>query len=145
MRLGELLPQPLNRRVTKVIVVVVRNHHGVNNGQVFNLAWRRRVALQTLDSDGCAAVLEDGVEEHAEARGELDVVTCVAQPRRAEFGRRARGEEGGCADGDCWGACIGGFCLAGDFAPRGRGKFLSCEDGRKSNVDLVCICRLHRS
>ena len=45
MRFGELLLQPLDGRVAEVIVVVMAYHHGIHNGQVFNLTRRRRVSL----------------------------------------------------------------------------------------------------
>lgn len=116
VRFGELLLQTLDGRVAQMVVVVVAYHHDIDRRQVFEFAWRGRVALQALDVDRRAAVFKHRVEEHAQPAGELDVVASVAEPCGAELGSFACGEERGGADGD-GGRCGVGFVgLACDFA-----------------------------
>lgn len=110
-----------------MIIMVMADNHGIHEGQVFEFAWGRRVALQPFHVDGRAAVFEDGVEEHAQARGELDVVACVAEPGGAEGGGGGAGwVEGWGADGDGGGSGVWDVVFAGEFAPVGEGKVLAC-------------------
>lgn len=69
-----------NGGVGEVVVVVVRDDYGVDEGDVGDVAGFRRVAFGAKPGKGRAAVFEDGVEEDAEAGGELDVIAGVTQP-----------------------------------------------------------------
>lgn len=80
MRIWKLLLYALDRWVAEVVVVVMTDDYKVNDWQVLDLAWWRREALQALDRDGRAAVLEDWVEEDAQTTGEFDIVARVAEP-----------------------------------------------------------------
>lgn len=63
-----------------MIVMAVTNDDGVDNGDVLELA--RRLGISSRTDQGSrpwrAARLEYGIEEHAHARWELDVVAGVA-------------------------------------------------------------------
>lgn len=95
-----------------MVVMVMADHHDIDNGDIFNLAWRRREALQIFQVDGRAAVFEDGVEEHAQTRGVFDEEAGVAEPGGAEVGGLACGVECGCVDGDGWGSSVWDVLLA---------------------------------
>lgn len=62
MRVGEPFLQALDRRVAKVVVVIVRDDNNIHSGQILQLAWRRCEALQAFEVDGRAAVLKHRVE-----------------------------------------------------------------------------------
>lgn len=114
---GEARLDALDGWVGEVVIVVVGDDDGVNDGEVLELAGRRVVAFKAVDGDGRAAVLEDGVEEDAQAAGELDVVAGVAEPGGAQLGGLSGGEEGGGADGDGRGCGVRGVPVTGEFLP----------------------------
>ncbi len=84
MGFGKLLADPLRCRVTQVIVVVMTDDYYVDEGEVLDFTRDRCHAGKLLHGEGDAAVFEDGVEEDAETRGELDVEAGVAKPCSAE-------------------------------------------------------------
>ena len=79
-----------------MVIMRMRYHHRVNDGDILDLAGR-----------WCVAFWAEKVEEDAQPAGKLDVVACMAEPGRAEGFSVACGEEGGRSDGD------GGWCGVG--------------------------------
>ena len=63
--------------VGEMVVVVVANDYCVDDGDIFDLARHLCVALWAEPAQRRAAVLEDWVEEDAEAGGKLDIVAGV--------------------------------------------------------------------
>ena len=96
-----------------MIIVTMRDGHGIDDWDVCNLAGSGCEALGTDEAEGRAAIFEDWVEENAEAGRELDEVAGVAEPCRAERCRFCVGrEEVGRFDVDGGGSGVG----HGDFA-----------------------------
>lgn len=62
MRFGELLLDTLNGGIAQMIVVVVRDDNSIDHGKIFEFARRRCVALEILEVNRRAAVLEDRVK-----------------------------------------------------------------------------------
>jgi hypothetical protein len=93
------------------------NDYGIDERYVFDFTWRGREALQRLDIDGRATIFEDGVEQDAQARGELDQVARMAEPCGAEFGCIARSMEFRRANWDSRRRRVGCFGLTSNFAP----------------------------
>jgi hypothetical protein len=117
-----------------VIVVVVGNDDYVDDGEVFDFTGWWCEALVIFGVERCAAVFENGVEEHAQAAGEFDVVAGVAKPCCSEGGSVPCGAEGRCADRDSWRCGVGTFGCACYFVPRRtlvRVLWMFC---------VVCIC-----
>jgi hypothetical protein len=88
----------------------VGNNDEVDDGEVFDMAWRLCITFWAHEGERTAAVFEDGVEENAEAGGELGVVAGVAEPC-CSYGLRAgpRGEESRFDDRYGWRGGVGEF------------------------------------
>jgi hypothetical protein len=56
----------------------------VNEREIRDIAWSRSHPLVPDPGHGRAAVLEDRIEQNAEALGELDKATGMSQPRNAQ-------------------------------------------------------------
>jgi hypothetical protein len=84
----------------RVIVMVVANAHQVDFGNVLDIARGLCVPFGPDELARATPVREDGIKQDSEAAREFDVVACVAEPRRAEFGggSGARGGEDGSDD-----------------------------------------------
>jgi hypothetical protein len=117
MRLGEFLRDPQYCGITKMVIVVVANNHDVDKRYIFDLARWGCEALRGLQIDRRAAILENRVEEDAQARWKFDQITCVTEPCRTEFWRFARVVEVGSADGDGGRGCVWRFGFTCEFAP----------------------------
>lgn len=79
------LPQLADTPMVEMIVVRMRDANDVDFWDICDRARRLGVAFRSHELYGAAAVGEDGVEEHAEAAGEFDVVAGVAEPGCAEL------------------------------------------------------------
>jgi len=81
--------------VREVVIVVVAYNNSVNKGDVLDLTRHLGVPFGAEPAERGAAILEDGIEKHAETRWEFDIVAGVAEPGGSEFGvgRIARLEE----------------------------------------------------
>lgn len=132
----ELLLQALNSGIAQVVVVIMANHHSIDKGQVLDFTRRGRIALQALGVEGRAAVLEHGVEEDAQATGEFNIVTCMAQPGGTQFGGISRGVEAWGAYGHGRRRGIGCMRLAGEFSPRQNCVLVAIACFSKSHLHL---------
>ena len=80
LRLGVPLRQLLHAGVREVVVVRMGNDHGIDRRQLRERTCRGRVPLGAEPLHGRAAIFKYGVEQHAQAAGELDKVAGVAEP-----------------------------------------------------------------
>lgn len=85
MAIWEALVNPLDSRVGKMIVVVVRDHNSINEWQVFYFTWHLRVALWTQPREWGTTVFKHGVKENPKAAWELYIVASMAQPGRPKL------------------------------------------------------------
>jgi len=76
-------------RQTEMVVVVVRDDDNVNERDVFDIARHRGVSRRTDPGRWRAAPREDGVEEYAQTRRELNKVAGMTEPCRAQSGSLA--------------------------------------------------------
>lgn len=82
--------------LTKMVVVAVRNNNSIDMRQSCDVTSWRRVAFGAYLFERRAAVLKNGVKEHAKSRGKLDIVTSVAEPGRPQLvGSGSGGQKGG--------------------------------------------------
>ncbi len=96
-----------------MVVVVMGDDDGVDDGYVGDLAGWWGVAFGAHEGEGRASVFEDRVKENAEAIRIFDEVAGVAKPSCAELvGGCARGEEGGRLYGHGWRGGIRGIGFA---------------------------------
>lgn len=117
VRLRKFLLYALECWVAEMVVVVVADDYDVDGGEIFELAGRWCEALQALDVDGRAAVLEHGVEEHAQTAREFDIVARMAKPGRSQLRCFAGRKEGRCLDRYGRRCSVGLVSLACKLAP----------------------------
>lgn len=125
-----------------MVVVVVRYHHRINEGYLVDVAGRWVVPSWSEPRGWSAAVCEDRVEEHAEAGGEFNEETGVAEPGRAKRRCFAGWEKLWGVDRDCWRCGVGAIASAGDTPPgsifeiRGQCEFISNDVLQHGSKDL---------
>lgn len=79
------LPQLADTPMVEMVVVRVRDANDVDFWDICDRARRFGVTFRPHELHGATAVGEDGVEERAEAAGEFDVVTGMAEPGCTEL------------------------------------------------------------
>jgi hypothetical protein len=67
-----------NGRMRKVVVMGMADANSVDNWNIFYIAWFGRISLWSHEVEWRASILEDRVEENAQARREFDIVASVA-------------------------------------------------------------------
>lgn len=70
-------------RVIHVIIMIVRDHHGVYDGNVLDLTRHFGVPLWPYPAARTAPFTEDWIEQYSEPTGKLNKVAGMAQPRGA--------------------------------------------------------------
>lgn len=68
----------LDRWVRQMIVVVMGDHHCIDNGDILDLTRRLSVALGTQPGERRTTILEDGVEQDPQTTGEFNVIARMA-------------------------------------------------------------------
>lgn len=71
---------PFDRWMTEMVVVGVRYHDDVDDGDVFDLAGNLGVPFGSKPGERTATGFEHRVEEDAETAGEFNEVASVAEP-----------------------------------------------------------------
>ena len=96
----------------QVIIMIVRYHDSINDGDILNVAGCLGISLWTQPGERTTPVAEDWIKQDPQATRELDKITGVTEPGSPESAGCPTGKEAWFHDCDRWGCCVWRFALA---------------------------------
>lgn len=90
----------------QVIIMIMRYHDSINDGNILNVAGCLCISLWTQPGEWATPFAEDWIKQDTQATRELNKIAGMTEPGSPESAGGPTGKEAWFYDCDRWGCCI---------------------------------------